>query len=741
MKHFKYIFLSICLLVSTARLYANHIFGGELLYTHITGNTYRVALTFYGDCASSVITNLYTNTPLVHVYNNQSFYQDLLLQPEVIGVEVSPVCPGQLNQTTCNGGTLPGVRKFVYSDTVVLSGPSAHWRFIMTGDLPPNSFAGRSANLTNINPINGPGTSVIYLETTLNNLNGPNSSPEYSTLPTPFYCINVPESYNQGAIDPDNDSLVFALTPALDSVTSSASTPENYAPGYSATNPIHVAPGTFNFNVLNGQMNFTPDLQGDFLVVCQVSEYRNGVLVGTSSRELSFIILNTCSATPPVANMVKSTVNGGELDSNNVLYVCEGTPSIGFNVRGGSPTGDSITVSFNNTLPNSTTAVLYNNTDTPLINFTWNTDSVKAGVYNFYVTLKNNHCPISSTQTFAYTIYIVKQNTISAKQVTATGCVHKAQVDFNFNYGLLPRTVIIKEGSVILDSIKDTTGAFIDSFKAGKYYVEVTSPYLNCPSYYTVTVVDSGALPSPYQYGFADCLFDKPDSIQFLPFAGASVVWHNMDGTTLSGAPTPDNTKVGKQQWYVIQDLNVCVSYADTVTVTVNNLPDVQITTSAAPVCLGDKVYFAATGGEDYKWSSTANKLFTDTGGIYTNVLLPDTYTVSAHDSNGCVNSDSLKLDSIERCCVFSYPNVFTPNQDNINDKYHVVQYGNTDAYELSIYNRWGERVFHTFDPHEGWDGTYKQKPCEMDSYYFYFRAHCLTGHSEAHKGVILLYR
>ncbi|MDR3680658.1 MAG: gliding motility-associated C-terminal domain-containing protein [Flavipsychrobacter sp.] len=743
----KYILLLLSFLLCNKDIYANHIFGGELLYTNISGNTYRVAFTIYGDCSVKAISpafdSLFSNTPLIHIYNGQAFYKDILLKPEVLGLEVSPVCPGQLSQTSCNGGTLPGVMKFVYADTVTIGGPSANWRFIMTGVLPLNSFAGRSLNITNVVD---PGNTIIYLEATLNNVKGPNSSPQYATIPTPYYCINVPESYNQGAVDPDNDSLVFSLVPAVDSQATGfgngfTSAPVQYIAPYTATAPLAAAAGSFSFNPLNGQLNFTPNLVQKALVVNQVSEYRNGILVGTSKRELAFIVSNNCSANPPVANIITGSINGGTIDSSNIFYVCEGAPSIGFNVKTSSPSNDTITVTVNNALPNATITVFNNNTDSPLINFAWNTSAVKAGVYNFYATLKDHHCPISSTQTYAYTIYVVKPNTDTAEQLSATGCVHTANIAYLFNYGLLPRTVTVSKGSEVLHTFTDTTGYILDSLRAGKYSIEVTSPHLNCPTYYFLTVVDSGALPAPYHYGFSDCIYDKPDTIKFLPFAGAHVVWHNIDGSILSGSPTPDNSILGQQQWYVIQTYNVCVSYADTVTVTVNNLPNIKITTNPGPVCLGDKVYFTASGGEDYKWTSTTNKLFTDTGGVYTNVLLPDIYKVVAHDTNSCINSDSLSLDSIENCCLFSYPNTFTPNQDNINDKYHVVLYGNTDAFEMAIYNRWGQRVFHTFNPYEGWDGNYAGQPCELGSYYFFVRSHCLTGHNEMHKGQILLYR
>lgn len=55
---------------------------------------------------------------------------------------------------------------------------------------------------------------------------------------------------------------------------------------------------------------------------------------------------------------------------------------------------------------------------------------------------------------------------------------------------------------------------------------------------------------------------------------------------------------------------------------------------------------------------------------------------------------------------AYYVPNSFTPNNDGINDVFMPV--GNAiDAsdYRLSVYNRWGEKVFESIDPKIGWTG------------------------------------
>ena len=184
---FRYL-LALLFAVGSGNLYASHIFAGDLLYKHISGNKYVLTMTLFGDCASVVSSSLPSATPQIYIYNGVSFWKMVSL-PVVApseGVEVSPVCPKELNNTTCKSGTLPGVKKFIYRDTVELPAASANWRFVFVGTLGSGGLAGRSNNISNIQ---NAGSTKTYLEATLNNVAGPNSSPEYTSIPTPFYCM------------------------------------------------------------------------------------------------------------------------------------------------------------------------------------------------------------------------------------------------------------------------------------------------------------------------------------------------------------------------------------------------------------------------------------------------------------------------------------------------------------------------------------------------------------------------
>ena len=56
-------------------------------------------------------------------------------------------------------------------------------------------------------------------------------------------------------------------------------------------------------------------------------------------------------------------------------------------------------------------------------------------------------------------------------------------------------------------------------------------------------------------------------------------------------------------------------------------------------------------------------------------------------------------------------PNSFTPNDDDINDHFKPIIKGFSDRnYSFAIYNRWGQLIFETHNPGEGWNGKFKDK-------------------------------
>jgi len=103
------------------------------------------------------------------------------------------------------------------------------------------------------------------------------------------------------------------------------------------------------------------------------------------------------------------------------------------------------------------------------------------------------------------------------------------------------------------------------------------------------------------------------------------------------------------------------------------------------------------------------------------------------------IASDTIKVDY--HICDIGFPSAFTPNGDGLNDVIGVVgtlKYYHD--YSLSIYNRWGERVYYSEDIYAGWDGIYKGDKQDLGTY-FYMIFYTFEGKKHMLKGDFELIR
>lgn len=124
----------------------------------------------------------------------------------------------------------------------------------------------------------------------------------------------------------------------------------------------------------------------------------------------------------------------------------------------------------------------------------------------------------------------------------------------------------------------------------------------------------------------------------------------------------------------------------------------------------------------NWEWSSQGaqtivsngmNALITFPQGVVGNYLINLTVTTA----QGCQDSISLNLEIIPDI-VFYVPNTFTPNDDEHNQTWKFYVEGiDQMGFHLTLYNRWGEIVWETFDSKGEWDGTFGDKVAEPGVY------------------------
>jgi large repetitive protein len=89
-------------------------------------------------------------------------------------------------------------------------------------------------------------------------------------------------------------------------------------------------------------------------------------------------------------------------------------------------------------------------------------------------------------------------------------------------------------------------------------------------------------------------------------------------------------------------------------------------------------------------------------------------YLVEVIDNNGCEATTIVIVPADTRILI---PNIFTPNNDTMNDQFEIVNLPEGGSHKLVITNRWGKQVFSSGNYSEGnfWDAE-----GEPDGIYFY---------------------
>ncbi len=93
-------------------------------------------------------------------------------------------------------------------------------------------------------------------------------------------------------------------------------------------------------------------------------------------------------------------------------------------------------------------------------------------------------------------------------------------------------------------------------------------------------------------------------------------------------------------------------------------------------------------------------------------------YSVSAFDVNGNEGIWSAMI-CVDSCNFYEIPNVFTPNNDKINDWLVARTSALVEKVEFRLFNRGGILIFSTQEPKLNWDGTYKGKVVASGVYYY----------------------
>ena len=366
---------------------ASHISGGDISYVCVGQDSFMITLSLFRDCAgipapaSAAMTFSSTcGGTATATLTKQSFS------------EISQLCPTQIPNSTCNGGSWPGMEQHIYSGIVVLSPPCNTWTMAW-------SSCCRNALVTNVNP-NG-----TYLYNTMySGVDSCNSSPTFTSLPIPYVCNNQVVNYNFGVVEPDGDSIVYFLSPGFTGPTALVT----YVAPYTFTQPVSGANAVLN--AFNGQLTFTPTATGVYVIVVRIEEYDpvTGVIKGTSIRDIQVVVQNCSNLQPEIDSpgMYNFSGTGVQIDSNTI-EVCIGD-SFAFDVAISDPdTSNTVNIYHNIYSALDSSAVVTMTPGNPaILHVSWIAQPGSPSFISFTITGIDDACPVVGLVSGVFNIHI-----------------------------------------------------------------------------------------------------------------------------------------------------------------------------------------------------------------------------------------------------------------------------------------------------------------------------------------------
>jgi gliding motility-associated-like protein len=182
----------------------------------------------------------------------------------------------------------------------------------------------------------------------------------------------------------------------------------------------------------------------------------------------------------------------------------------------------------------------------------------------------------------------------------------------------------------------------------------------------------------------------------------------------------------------------------DSILISVGSLGGTVAATATPEVVVpGETTQLNATpSGLTYQWSPATGLNNSTLQNPVATVDETTTYTVTASNAF-CSQSASVQVKVLSVLCdrTFVYvPNAFSPNGDGENEVLYVRS-AIASKILFRVFDRWGEMVFETTDMNSGWDGTFRGKLIDPDTYDYYLEADCYGGEKAIIKGNITLIR
>lgn len=278
------------------------------------------------------------------------------------------------------------------------------------------------------------------------------------------------------------------------------------------------------------------------------------------------------------------------------------------------------------------------------------------------------------------------------------------------------------------------------SINSGWYIYNISSA--NCSAMDSIYV---NVLPAPaFDYVLSDtgiCIGEKVqlhvnkdenDEVRILPN-----IWTSSDGVNFSCEPLVTTE-------YIIELVNSlgCKNH-DTFIIYVDSVPDLNAYALDSVIgCHKNSTQLFASNAETYKWRPALMLSNPNIYNPYAHPIEKTSFIVTGITKFGCIAYDTVIVDFFNNGYEL-IPNVFSPNNDGLNDYFRPYIYCIFEMKSMRIYNRFGEMVFVTYDQNEGWNGKNinNDKECDLGVYFWIIEGVDKEGNSIIRKGDVTLLR
>lgn len=702
--------------LATQRLSARHIIGGVITYECLGGGDYEFTMKIYRDCNCTNCAD-FDPTAFIAIYQcNGDQECSKLTQRDFIArldVPIGPVArveapdyPCLIPPNVCVQEAIYRFRLSRYNLRLPVSDRSYHI-----------SYQRCCRNVTINNIFRPEDSGATYtIEITPEAQRVCNSSPVFDEFPPTVICANAPINFDHSATDKDGDQLVYefcppllgggpGLDPATYSTCNGASPNPACPPPYGTVNFIvpTYTPKTpmagdpvVTIDPNTGLITGTPTILGQFVVGVCVKEYRNGVLLSKVFRDFQF---NVASCDPTVVADIRED---RKLDDKEFLINACGNFTINF-----------VNESYQRQFVNAYEWRFGINGQTQTFR-DWEPSVTFPGVGEYRGQLLLNpgtDCgdtaditvrlfpAINADFEFDYDTCVAEP--VAFTDLSRTGADRLTAWEWTFGDGASstqrnPVHRYLAPGDIpVTLKVTDNNECVDEQTRIVSYY-PVPALIVVSPSTFT------GCAPADIFFNNLSTPIDETYDIRWdFGDGGSSEVispWHRYENPGTYSVGVDITSPIGCQTDTLFDNL-----------IRVVESPEAGFSyRPEEPSNIEPVVQFSDE-------SQRANRWFWDFGTGVTSSQRNPTYTFRdtgvyevrqvVYHPNGCRDTAIQRIDVLPKVTYF-LPNAFTPNNDSVNEEFRGagVLTGVT-RFTFSIWNRWGELVFQTTDPEEGWNG------------------------------------